>query len=145
MEAAHRRDAGAFGVGPRQDGSGCGEASPPFLVGERVDATGRATVTLQGELDLATKATAEEAVRRAQRLTDVVVLDLRGVSFMDSAGVHVVIDADVRQRGTGRRLVVLTGSPQVLRILMLTGVAEQLEIADDITAAEATQEMSDAG
>jgi anti-anti-sigma factor len=102
-------------------------------------------MTVQGELDLAAKPAAEEALRRAQHPPpDVMVLDLSGVSFIDSAGLHVIIDANIRQREAGRRLVAIVGLPQAQRMLKLTGVVEQLELADRITAAQATAEVSDA-
>ena len=100
------------------------------------DGTGRGTVTLQGELVLVTRPMADQALRRAERLADLVVLDLRGVSSIDSAGLQVVIDTNLRQRAAGRRLVVITGSPQVRRLLELAGVSNQLEITDDVTATE---------
>jgi anti-sigma B factor antagonist len=111
---------------------------PPFVAGVHLNAGDdvcHGTVTLAGELDLATKSTADEAIRRAEQLADVVILDLRGLSFMGSAGLHLVLDANDRHRQAGRRLVVVTGPPQVERILLLPGVAEQLEITDDLTSA----------
>ncbi len=94
-------------------------------------------MTVQGELDLAAKPAAKEALRRAQRLAEVVVFDLSGVSFIDSAGLDVIVDANTRQREASRRLVLIMGSPQVQRMLTLTGVVEQLEIADPLTGAQA--------
>lgn len=144
MEAAHREDSGDPLGGPTGYAPGRINPSPSFFVGEQFDAdhcSGIATVTVKGELDLAAKSAAEEALLRAQLLAEVVVLDLSGVSFIDSAGLHVIIDANTRQREAGRRLVVITGSPQVQRMLTLTGVVEQLEIGYRVTAAEATAEV----
>lgn len=57
-----------------------------------------AVVAMSGEIDLATAATAEQELRRAEQSRQLVALDLRKVSFMDAAGLHVVIDADRRMR-----------------------------------------------
>jgi anti-anti-sigma factor len=111
---------------------------PPFVASVHLnpgDGISHGTVTLTGELDIATRSTADEALRRAEDLADVVILDLRGLSFMGSAGLHLVLDANHRHRQAGRRLVVVTGPPEVERILLLPGVAEQLEITDDLTSA----------
>ncbi|MDQ6776924.1 MAG: STAS domain-containing protein, partial [Actinomycetota bacterium] len=59
-----------------------------------------------------------------------VVLDLRKLTFMDSAGVHVIVNASVRARQAGCRLVLVRGPAQVDRIFTLTGAADVLEIGD---------------
>ena len=120
---------------------------PSVFVGEQFDAGDRrgiATVTVQGELDLAAKPAATQALSRAERLAEVVLLDLSRVSFLDSAGLHVIVDANVRQREASRRLVLIMGSRQVRRMLTLTGVVEQFEIAHRTTAAQTTAKVSDA-
>ena len=38
-----------------------------------------------------------------------VVLDLRELAFMDSSGVHAIVNASIRARQVGRRLVLLRG------------------------------------
>ena len=59
-----------------------------------------------------------------------VVLDLRELSFVDRSGVHAVVSAGMRARRAGRRLVLLRGRPLVDRMFTLTGNADQLEIVD---------------
>lgn len=60
------------------------------------------------------------------------VLDLRGLSFIDSSGLRAVIAADLRFRGEGRRLVLVKRAGQVEDVLKLTGLADRLELADEI-------------
>src|SRR3954464_13274409 len=64
-----------------------------------------------GELDIAAREELDMALAAAEA-TGVgdVVLDLRGVSFMDSAGVHAAVESDRRCRETGRALRVVPGS-----------------------------------
>jgi anti-sigma B factor antagonist len=92
--------------------------------------TGRAvTVTASGELDLVSSPTLEEALERVGDTdVDLVLLDLRGLEFMDSTGLHVLIKAHQRLQERGRQFAVIKGGVQVERLLSLTGVAELLKI-----------------
>lgn len=93
-------------------------------------------VALGGELDLATTAAADAALRHAGRHANLVVLDLRDLSFMDCpTGLRMVIAADARLRTTGGRLVVVHGPPAVRRGFELTAAAERLEMVCDPAAA----------
>lgn len=60
----------------------------------------------------------------------VLVLDLRALRFMDSSGVHVIVNAAIRARRGKRRLLVVCGPPQVNRRLTLSGASEVLEIVE---------------
>jgi hypothetical protein len=62
-------------------------------------------------------------------------LDLRGVAFIDCCGVHVIVNASIRARQSGRRLVVVRGRSSVDRVFVLSGTAAALEIID-LNAAE---------
>jgi anti-anti-sigma factor len=81
-------------------------------------------------LDLATAPSLEQTLRRAERRARLVVLDLRELTFMDSAGVHVIVNASVRARQARRRLVLVRGPSQVDRVITLAGAADVLEIGD---------------
>jgi len=52
------------------------------------------------------------------------VLDLRAVTFMDSSGLHVLLEARQRARARGVDLSVSPGPPAVQRIFDVTGTAE---------------------
>ena len=58
------------------------------------------------------------------------MLDLRELAFMDSAGVHTIVDASSRARRAGRRLLVLRGPANVDRLFALTGSVDQVEVSD---------------
>ena len=94
--------------------------------------TGRAaTVTVRGELDLVSSPALEEALERVGGTNvDLILLDLRGLEFMDSTGLHVLIKAQQRLQERGRQFAVIRGGVQVERLLSLTGVAELLKIVD---------------
>jgi anti-sigma B factor antagonist len=80
---------------------------------------------LRGELDMATQARVERALIRAEDSgASVIELDLGGLTFMDSSGVHVALDARARSREKGHGLVLLEGSESVQRVFELTGTAQ---------------------
>lgn len=58
------------------------------------------------------------------------VLDLRELTFIDSSGVHVILQASLLANAVGRRLVLVRGSSHVDRVLSLTEASDSLEIVD---------------
>ena len=102
----------------------------PFTV-ERQLSDGTARLLVRGELDMETGPRLDEQIREveAQRPA-VLVLDLREVSFFDSTGLQLVLDADVRAREEGRRFVVLPGDGEPMRILELAEVADRLQLEE---------------
>jgi anti-sigma B factor antagonist len=92
----------------------------------------RATVlTVSGELDLASSPALDEQLERAGRTdTELVILDLRKLDFMDSTGLRVVIKAHQRAEESGARFGVINGGPQIRRLLTLSGVTDWLTLVD---------------
>ncbi len=102
----------------------------PFTV-ERQLSDGTARILVRGELDMETGPRLDEEIRTIEAEGPaVLVLDLRGVSFFDSTGLQLVLDADVRAREEGRRFVVLPGDGEPLRILELAEVAGRLQLEE---------------
>ncbi|MGY1605193.1 SpoIIE family protein phosphatase [Geodermatophilus sp. SYSU D00815] len=91
------------------------------------------TVALAGELDLATSATAaSRLLAAADRPGGELVLDLREVTYLASAGVGLVLEADRRVRAAGGRLRVLVrGGSAPARTLSLAGLDDLAAAADD--------------
>ena len=88
-------------------------------------------ISVSGELDLASSPALEEELERvAQSDAQLVVIDLRGLEFMDSTGLSVLVRAHQRAEENGRRLGLVNGSQQVQRLLTLTGVADRLMLTD---------------
>jgi anti-sigma B factor antagonist len=92
-----------------------------------------AVVAPTGELDLPGAAVLEAELERveAEPRLGTVVLDLRGLGFMDSSGLRLVVMADMRLREAGRRLVLVRGAETVQRVFEITRIAERLEFVDD--------------
>jgi len=93
---------------------------------------GRAIVTLSGELDLSGASRLEAEVERLAKLEgpETVVLDLRGLEFMDSSGLRLVTLADRRLMGEGRRLVLVRGPEAVHRVFEITRLTDRLTFVD---------------
>jgi anti-anti-sigma factor len=102
----------------------------PFAL-ERQLSSGVARIAVRGELDLSTGPRLEEEVRRIEaEAPKVLVLDLREVTFFDSTGLQLVLDADVRAREEGRTFVVAPGDGEPRRILELAEVADRLNLEE---------------
>jgi anti-sigma B factor antagonist len=59
-----------------------------------------------------------------------VVLDLRGVTFLDSSGVHLILDTDATARAAGWQLLLIEGPPWVQQVFELAGVRDRLPFAE---------------
>ena len=109
--------------------SSCYETYPPFEVTVQRD-DGVATMVVSGELDLATAPLLSAAVA-GHGVARLLVLDLNAVTFIDSTGVRVLIEADHSCAGSGSRLVVLTGDGPVRRVLDLCELDGRLALLAD--------------
>jgi anti-anti-sigma factor len=91
----------------------------------------RHTVALAGELDISTAARAEAALAEAESgSARMIVLDLSGLTFMDSTGVRLALAATARSREDSDRLRFVRGGPAVQRVFELSGVADTLPFID---------------
>jgi anti-sigma B factor antagonist len=102
----------------------------PFGLSVRDGGLDAAWVRVVGELDIATAPRLAQTLRSAELCARRLVLDLRDVVFMDCCGVQVIVNASIRARQAGGRLVVVRGPSSVDRVFGLTGTAPILEIID---------------
>lgn len=88
-------------------------------------------ICLFGELDLATAGAVQEELERVEA-TDAkaIIVDLAGLTFMDSTGVRLVLSAHARSRADANRLTLLRGPAAVQRVLELSGVEQLLPFAE---------------
>ena len=88
-------------------------------------------IAISGELDLASSAALEQELDRVvDSADDLVVVDLRGLEFMDSTGLSTLVKAHHRAEQAGKRFRLIRGTQQVQRLLSLTGVEARLVFAD---------------
>jgi anti-anti-sigma factor len=91
----------------------------------------RVVLRLDGELDLASVPTLERAVEDSM-LDSVaeIVLDLRGLEFIDSTGLRAILLQDKRSTERGQTFALVRGPEQVQRLMNMTRVDEHLKIID---------------
>lgn len=107
-----------------------GLSQPAFTCSWTKDGSGAVWVHVAGELDLATKPQLVRTLRESQLRARVVVLDLRELEFMDSSGAHAIINASMRARRLGGRLVLLRARKNVDRVFALTGSSSEVELGE---------------
>ena len=89
-------------------------------------------LSLHGELDIAGAPHFEAALAELElEHPERILLDLRGLSFLDPSGLRALLLADTRAREAGRRLTILQGPEAVRRVFEITGLEERLELVDD--------------
>jgi anti-anti-sigma factor len=107
-------------------------SSPEFFCAVRPERE-RAIVHLAGELDLGG---APQLAATVGELLDVgfanVVIDLRGLSFIDSSGVHTLIAAQRFAEQRGSALSLVRGAGPVHRVLELTATDSLFAFDDGI-------------
>jgi len=93
-------------------------------------------VSLSGMLDFARAYTFDEEMRRLEsQRPESIVLDLRKLNFLDSAGLGRVLAVQRRAKRDGRRLVVVRGCRAVERLFALAALDTRLDMVSDPRAA----------
>jgi anti-anti-sigma factor len=103
---------------------------PSFVCAWRTGSYGSIWVDLAGELDLTVSAKLARMLHETQTRSNLVVLDLRKLTFMDVVGARVIVDAGISARQVARGLIVARGPIQVDMVFALTGTSEQVELFD---------------
>jgi anti-anti-sigma factor len=94
---------------------------------------GSVRIALEGELDFSSALTLDDELRRAEaEQVPVLVLDVRGLRFMDSTGLAIIASAFRRMQRRDRRLVVAYPTRAVRRIFQITGMIDRLEVIEDV-------------
>lgn len=90
---------------------------------------GAFVVAPAGELDLVTAPQLADALREHDGVARL-VLDLRGLTFMDSSGLRLLVGEHDRASREGYELAVVRGRDEVHRLLRLTRIDERLPLVD---------------
>ena len=88
----------------------------------------RRTVVLSGEIDMNGAPHLQDLLHAAVDNADVVEVDAAAVSFIDSSVISALITARNTAATTGRHLSLVNASPQVHRVLDVTGVLSALTV-----------------
>jgi anti-sigma B factor antagonist len=92
-------------------------------------------LAVSGDLDLAGAGVLERAVEETWATgARALAVDLRGVEFMDSSGLRVLVVAAQRAEKDARRFALVPGKAQVMRVFEITRMEERLDFVDDPAA-----------
>ena len=98
---------------------------PVLQIVER-DEDGRWRIAPTGELDLATVPQLKARLHDSIHNRPATVLDLSGLSFMDSSGIALLVASIGHARQNNHEFYVRDPSPTVRRTLQLSGLTNQL-------------------
>jgi anti-sigma B factor antagonist len=98
---------------------------PPIAITRDGDVV---TAALAGDFDMQATFTVEPALERALRIPGLrrIELDLRGLEFIDSTGLGVIVRLDREARGRGVQLRLRRGPRPVHRVFEKSGLADAL-------------------
>jgi anti-anti-sigma factor len=106
----------------------------PFSIRSNSDSE-ETRLALSGELDIATAPQLEQAVASALVAgARRVLIDLRGLSFVDSSGLRVLIILTDKARDERWALALLRPPEPSLSVFRLTGADEYLPFVEDVDA-----------
>jgi anti-anti-sigma factor len=105
----------------------------PAQLGIAISAQGTTTtISLRGEWDLAQESAMRNVVNDVlERGPDCVVLDLSCLSFIDSTGIHGILELRKRSAQQHTHLVIVPGPRAVQRVFELTGLTDVLPFLPD--------------
>lgn len=84
-----------------------------------------------GEIDMSTAGELAAEMQELRRSGFAcVVLDLRGATFIDSTGLHVILEEHAAAKANGGDFAILPGPPAVQRIFDVTGLEASLPFVD---------------
>lgn len=96
-----------------------------ITIESETDAAGRLVLVVSGAIDLQTREQVLQGGRDALAANPgALVLDLAGVTFIDSTGIGALIELGHDGTDSGAGLVIRNASHRVLRILEMTGLAD---------------------
>jgi anti-sigma B factor antagonist len=106
--------------------------APALDVREDEPRPGAVRVSLDGELDLANAYAFDRRMLDIEtRQVELIIVDLRGLTMLDSAGLARLVSAQRRARRGGWRLVLVRGGKIIQRVLQTTRLDELLEMTSD--------------
>jgi len=111
-------------------------ASKSFELTVQDDNEDTMNVAVAGAIDLSCACDFDDALRRVERnAPGKLVLDLRRLDFMDSAGLSRLVALHTRCRRARRRLTLVRGPQAVERLLALARLDDEFDVIGDPSTA----------
>ena len=102
----------------------------PLEIEEHHDPEGVVRVLLRGELDVGSAERLEGRLRELAATTEQVVIDLRGLTFMDSTGVRIVWEMSTAAAQDGWNLALIQGPTAIRSVFEMSGLITRLPFVD---------------
>jgi anti-anti-sigma factor len=96
---------------------------------------GSVVLSVAGDLDPATVSSFRRRLKSAAEVTDNLVLDFRQLRYIDSTGIHALLDVCQTLTLTGRRMALAAIPAQVQRVLTIFGTDGIFPIFSTVDAA----------
>ena len=130
LVAAAPAEAGVRCVAP------CGYKQGVDLTVSVSERDGWVVIAVAGEIDVYTvPELRQELMRRADHDEARLLVDLRGVTFIDSSGLGVLINGFKHARSRGGELALVCNQRRILKVLEVTGLTNVFPIHDSMDAA----------
>jgi anti-sigma B factor antagonist len=106
-----------------------------FTVEVRQLSAGSYVIALAGELDLAGVPDLTDALARLPPDADRTFVDLSQLSFIDSSGLRLLIEAAKSAQERGATMILVGPTPTVQRVFQIVGVADLVPVEATLEAA----------
>jgi anti-sigma B factor antagonist len=109
-----------------------GTRRPQLAVDVHADSDGEVLITADGEIDLHTEPLLREALftALAHDSAHTVLVDMAGVTFLDSTGINALVHAHRAATGSNRTVRLCNPQPLVTRVLRITGLEQMFGLPD---------------
>jgi anti-sigma B factor antagonist len=105
---------------------------------ERADASNHVLLTATGEIDLASAPMLETEINAIlDSGKGLLVIDLIGVTFLDSTGLRSLLATHTKLEEAGSKLALVVAGGPVMRLFNVTGIESALNIYPSVDAATA--------
>jgi anti-sigma B factor antagonist len=106
-----------------------------FAIADRHEAN-YSVVEVSGEVDVASAPLLQQRFLDVVEGTQsVVIIDLLGVTFIDSTGLGVLIGAQDRSEALRKNLRIVLNAPQILKVFEITGLDGHFQIYTSVALA----------